>query len=86
LAIQLVSFFLVFEDRQSYHVILSNEARSCLWQRLMSPEPLVPPSAEILAKLETDPKTGLNPAQLQERLSTYGPRVHPIQLIDECRA
>jgi hypothetical protein len=45
-----------------------------------------PTIAEILAKLETDPKTGLNPAQLQERLSTYGPRVHPIQLIDECRA
>jgi magnesium-transporting ATPase (P-type) len=29
--------------------------------------------AEILAKLGTDPKTGLNPAQLQERLSKYGP-------------
>jgi len=25
--------------------------------------------AEILAKLGTDPKTGLNPVQLQERLS-----------------
>jgi magnesium-transporting ATPase (P-type) len=30
-------------------------------------------SAEILAKLGTDPKTGLNSAQLQERLSKYGP-------------
>jgi H+-transporting ATPase len=29
--------------------------------------------AEILAKLETDPKTGLNAAQLQERLKKYGP-------------
>ena len=29
--------------------------------------------AEILAKLETDPKTGLNAAQLQERLKRYGP-------------
>jgi len=29
--------------------------------------------AEILAKLGTDPKTGLNPVQLQERLSKYGP-------------
>ncbi len=28
---------------------------------------------EILAKLETDPKTGLNAAQLQERLKKYGP-------------
>ena len=30
-------------------------------------------TAEILAKLGTDPKTGLNPVQLQERLSKYGP-------------
>ena len=29
--------------------------------------------AEIVAKLETDPKTGLNAGQLQERLSKYGP-------------
>jgi H+-transporting ATPase len=29
--------------------------------------------AEILAKLETDPKNGLNAAQLQERLKKYGP-------------
>ncbi len=29
--------------------------------------------AEILAKLGTDPKTGLNPAQVQERLNKYGP-------------
>jgi H+-transporting ATPase len=30
-------------------------------------------TAEILAKLGTDPKTGLSPAQLQERLKKYGP-------------
>ncbi len=30
-------------------------------------------TAEILAKLGTDPKTGLNPVQLQERLRKYGP-------------
>ncbi len=30
-------------------------------------------TAEILAKLGTDPKTGINSAQLQERLSKYGP-------------
>jgi len=29
--------------------------------------------AGFLAKLGTDPKTGLNPVQLQERLSKYGP-------------
>src|SRR4030095_16687679 len=29
--------------------------------------------AEIVAKLGTDPKTGLNPAELQERLNKYGP-------------
>jgi H+-transporting ATPase len=28
--------------------------------------------AEILAKLGTDPKTGLNPAELQQRLNKYG--------------
>jgi magnesium-transporting ATPase (P-type) len=28
---------------------------------------------KFLAKLETDPKTGLNAAQLQERLKKYGP-------------
>src|SRR5712691_9948568 len=33
--------------------------------------------AEILAKLGTDPKTGLNPAQLQERLNKYGPNALP---------
>jgi H+-transporting ATPase len=33
--------------------------------------------AEILAKLGTDPKTGLNPHQLQERLSKYGPNALP---------
>src|SRR6266566_7690214 len=30
-------------------------------------------TAEILAKLGTDPKTGLDPAEGQERLSKYGP-------------
>jgi H+-transporting ATPase len=34
--------------------------------------PASPTVAEILAKLGTDPKTGLNPGQLQERLSKYG--------------
>jgi cation transport ATPase-like protein len=29
-------------------------------------------TAEIVAKLGTDPKTGLDSAQLQERLSKYG--------------
>src|SRR6516225_8721598 len=33
--------------------------------------------AEILAKLETDRKTGLNAAQLQERLKKYGPNALP---------
>jgi H+-transporting ATPase len=33
--------------------------------------------AEILTKLGTDPKTGLNPGQLQERLSKYGPNALP---------
>jgi E1-E2 ATPase/cation transport ATPase-like protein len=33
--------------------------------------------AEILAKLGTDPKTGLNPVQLQKRLSKYGPNALP---------
>jgi hypothetical protein len=32
-----------------------------------------PTVAEVLAKLGTDPKTGLNSVQLQERLSKYGP-------------
>src|SRR5437667_1210509 len=32
-----------------------------------------PTVAEILTKLEVDPKTGLNPSDLQERLSKYGP-------------
>jgi H+-transporting ATPase len=36
-----------------------------------------PTIAEILAKLGTDPKTGLNPGQLQERLSKYGPNALP---------
>src|SRR5438477_12282141 len=33
--------------------------------------------AEILAKLGTDPRTGLNPDQLQENLSKYGPNALP---------
>jgi H+-transporting ATPase len=33
--------------------------------------------AEILTNLGTDPKTGLNPTQLQERLSKYGPNALP---------
>jgi H+-transporting ATPase len=32
-----------------------------------------PTVGEILAKLGVDPKTGLNPADLQERLNKYGP-------------
>jgi H+-transporting ATPase len=36
-----------------------------------------PTVAEILAKLGTDPKTGLNSVQLQERLSKYGPNALP---------
>jgi len=36
-----------------------------------------PTVAEILTKLGTDPKTGLNSAQLQERLSKYGPNALP---------
>ena len=39
-----------------------------------SPSPTV---AEILATLGTDPKTGLNSGQLQERLSKYGPNALP---------
>src|SRR5438128_4097586 len=33
--------------------------------------------AEILTKLGTNPKTGLEPAELQERLSKYGPNALP---------
>ncbi len=33
--------------------------------------------AEILAKLGTDPKTGLNPTQVQERLIKYGANALP---------
>jgi len=36
-----------------------------------------PTIAEMLAKLGTDPKTGLNPAQVQERLNKYGPNALP---------
>jgi len=36
-----------------------------------------PGVAGILAKLGTDPKTGLNSAELQERLSKYGPNALP---------
>jgi H+-transporting ATPase len=38
-----------------------------------------PAIAEILSKLGTDPKTGLNPGQLQERLSKYGPNALPAE-------
>src|SRR5256886_11687584 len=34
-------------------------------------------TAEILAKLGTDPKTGLESVQLQKRLSKYGPNALP---------
>src|SRR5882757_473677 len=34
-------------------------------------------AAEILTKLGTDPRTGLNPGQLQEHLSKYGPNALP---------
>jgi len=33
--------------------------------------------AEILAKLGADPKAGLNPTQVQERLKKYGPNALP---------
>jgi H+-transporting ATPase len=33
--------------------------------------------AEILTKLGTDPKTGLNPSELQERQSKYGANALP---------
>src|SRR5437762_12105866 len=33
--------------------------------------------AEILAKLGADPRTGLNPGQLQEHLTNYGPNALP---------
>src|SRR5213593_3013019 len=36
-----------------------------------------PSVAEVLAKLGTDPKTGLNSVELQERLSKYGPNALP---------
>jgi magnesium-transporting ATPase (P-type) len=36
-----------------------------------------PTVAEILAKLGTDSKTGLNSGELQERLSKYGPNALP---------
>jgi H+-transporting ATPase len=39
-----------------------------------SPSPTV---AEILTKLGTNPETGLNPGQLQERLSKYGRNALP---------
>jgi H+-transporting ATPase len=47
----------------------------------MSPSVLAgtasPTVAEILAKLGTDPKSGLNPGQLQERLGKYGANALP---------
>jgi H+-transporting ATPase len=36
-----------------------------------------PTIAKILANLGTDPKTGLNPSQVQQRLSKYGPNALP---------
>jgi H+-transporting ATPase len=33
----------------------------------------IPTVAEVLTKLGVDPKTGLSPADLQERLNKYGP-------------
>ena len=33
----------------------------------------IPTVAEVLTKLGADPKTGLSPADLQERLNKYGP-------------
>src|SRR4026209_42725 len=36
-----------------------------------------PTVGEILAKLGSDPKTGLNSVQLEERLSKYGPNALP---------
>ena len=36
-----------------------------------------PTVAEILTKLGSDPKTGLNSVQLQERLTKYGPNALP---------
>jgi hypothetical protein len=36
-----------------------------------------PTVAEILTKLGTDPKVGLNSGQLQEGLSKYGPNALP---------
>jgi H+-transporting ATPase len=36
-----------------------------------------PTVGEILAKLGSDPKTGLNSVQLEERLSKYGPNTLP---------
>jgi H+-transporting ATPase len=36
-----------------------------------------PTIAEILAKLWTDPKTGLSPSEVQERLTKYGPNALP---------
>jgi hypothetical protein len=36
-----------------------------------------PTVAEILAKLGSDPNTGLNSVQLQGRLSKYGPNALP---------
>ena len=34
----------------------------------------IPTIAEVLTKLGADPKTGLSPAALQERLNKYGPK------------
>ena len=58
-------------------MLLPNEPRSCSCQGLMSADLPSPTIAEILAKLGTDPKTGLNPGQLQARLSKYGSNALP---------
>src|SRR6266496_2540096 len=39
--------------------------------------PASPNVAEILTKLGTEPRTGLNPGRLQERLSKYGASAGP---------
>ena len=45
-----------------------------------------PTVAEILSKLGTDPKVGLNSGQLQERLSKYGPNALPEEKKSELSA
>src|SRR6266536_4512025 len=45
-----------------------------------------PTVAEILIKLGTDPKTGLNPGQLQELMGKYGPNALPEEKKSELSA